>query len=454
MALDAGTGTLTLRILDGAGKSNSGAGHITLTANNWLAGATITLENLGAETTNAIQLGAGGTLSASGPGDAITLASDIFTNNAGAGVFDFTGGGRFLVFSNDFATDTAGGPTARHFYNHGFGDTLGAVVSGSADNWFLYRVQPTLTVTGTDTLLTYDGTSRTLGGFTAAGLVNGDSQAQALTTDPTLVGQVNAGTYTMGNLTGGASEIGYAITLLPGTLTIDPRLLTVTATAADKVYDGTTAATVIFGDDRVAGDVLTLAGTANFADKNVGTGKTVTISGITLGGADAGNYGFNTSLFSIASITPRGLEMTADPGQLKLASEPDPTFTFTLSGGGLVAGDGLAGALARVAGEVPGNYGLLMGTLTAGANYDVGFVGNDFTVLELVSPTLDFPLEALPTTSLFLDGLPTNLPDGWAQTSLFPGQFGLPPTFVGCASGGFAGAGCAALLSHLTQHRP
>ena len=37
------------------------------------------------------------------------------------------------------------------------------------------------------------------------------------------------------------------------------------------------------------GDVLSIAGTASFGDKNVGTGKTVTATGLGLTGTDAGN---------------------------------------------------------------------------------------------------------------------------------------------------------------------
>ncbi|WP_323825645.1 YDG domain-containing protein, partial [Pseudomonas aeruginosa] len=38
-------------------------------------------------------------------------------------------------------------------------------------------------------------------------------------------------------------------------------------------------------------DVLTVAtATGNFSDKNAGNGKTVNITGLSLGGADAGNY--------------------------------------------------------------------------------------------------------------------------------------------------------------------
>ena len=62
-----------------------------------------------------------------------------------------------------------------------------------------------------------------------------------------------------------------------------------TATGVNKVYDRTTAATVTFQDNRVAGDVFTIKYTAMFAHKNVGTGKTVSVSGITLSGPAAAN---------------------------------------------------------------------------------------------------------------------------------------------------------------------
>ncbi|HAT31714.1 MAG TPA: hypothetical protein DCW29_12945, partial [Janthinobacterium sp.] len=67
--------------------------------------------------------------------------------------------------------------------------------------------------------------------------------------------------------------------------------LNVLASGVNKVYDGATGATVILADNRIAGDALTLAsGGANFADKNAGAGKAVSVSGIVVGGADAGNY--------------------------------------------------------------------------------------------------------------------------------------------------------------------
>lgn len=66
-------------------------------------------------------------------------------------------------------------------------------------------------------------------------------------------------------------------------------------TANDKVFDGNTLATLNTGaaifNGRLGSDQLTVAtADGQFIDSAVGAGKTVNISGITLGGVDAGNY--------------------------------------------------------------------------------------------------------------------------------------------------------------------
>src|SRR6185436_1214260 len=79
-----------------------------------------------------------------------------------------------------------------------------------------------------------------------------------------------------------------------------------------KVYDSTTAATVTLADDKVDGDLVTLNySSASFADKNVGVGKPVSVSGISISGGDAGNYLANTTASTTADITSRGLLVTA-----------------------------------------------------------------------------------------------------------------------------------------------
>jgi len=109
----------------------------------------------------------------------------------------------------------------------------------------------------------------------------------------------------------GPDQINYtANTTTTTTANITARLLTISATAANKVYNGTTAATVTFSDDRVSGDALTAQGTARFADPNVGTGKVVSVTGIAISGSDAPNYTFNTTAVTTANITPASAAIT------------------------------------------------------------------------------------------------------------------------------------------------
>jgi len=73
--------------------------------------------------------------------------------------------------------------------------------------------------------------------------------------------------------------------------------VTPTVTVANKVYDGTTSATLTSCtlSGLVSGDVVSCTGTAAFATASVGTGKTVTVSGLTLTGAAAANYALTTT---------------------------------------------------------------------------------------------------------------------------------------------------------------
>ena len=134
-----------------------------------------------------------------------------------------------------------------------------------------------------------------------------------------------------------------ASTTTSTTADITPRILTVTAMAQDKVYDGTTTATVSLTDNRVAGDVFTDAEiAASFADKNVGTAKTVTVAGISIAGTDAGNYVLaSTSATTTASVTPRVLTVTATAQDKVYDGTTNATVTLTDD---RVAGDTFADA--------------------------------------------------------------------------------------------------------------
>ena len=89
------------------------------------------------------------------------------------------------------------------------------------------------------------------------------------------------------------------------------------------------------------GDVVTFADTsATFADKNVGTAKTVSIAGITATGPDAGNYTVNSTALTTANITPATLTESALPVTVAVGQTP------VLTGGvsGFVPGDTIANA--------------------------------------------------------------------------------------------------------------
>ncbi|NCW27303.1 MAG: DUF1533 domain-containing protein, partial [Verrucomicrobia bacterium] len=82
--------------------------------------------------------------------------------------------------------------------------------------------------------------------------------------------------------------------------------LTGTFTAQSKGYDGNTTATVISRSvsSQIAGDDVNHSnGTATFDTAELGTGKTVTLSGATLTGVDAGNYTLTSVSTTTADIT-------------------------------------------------------------------------------------------------------------------------------------------------------
>ena len=78
------------------------------------------------------------------------------------------------------------------------------------------------------------------------------------------------------------------------TLTVARKGLTGSFTVSDKVYDGTTAATVtsrsLSGGVVGADDVALGAGTAEFGSATVGSGKTITLTGASLTGTNAAHY--------------------------------------------------------------------------------------------------------------------------------------------------------------------
>jgi len=193
---------------------------------------------------------------------------------------------------------------------------------------------------------TYDGTTQvSLGQGTLLGLLPGDSVSLSQSgsfvdkhagTGKTVneqfaIGGVDAGNYVLANATGTTTaDIAAAPLLVAGTV------------AANKTYDGKTAAVVGGGQlmGVLAGDSVTLSQSGAFVDKNAGSGKVVVVTN-DLGGSDAGNYVVANDS-TTANIAQAQLTVTGAKAQDKVF---DGTKTATVTGGtltGLVAGDDVA----------------------------------------------------------------------------------------------------------------
>ncbi len=104
----------------------------------------------------------------------------------------------------------------------------------------------------------------------------------------------------------------YEITYGLGTLCINPAPMTVTVTADNKVYDGTSEAEVSFSDVQTPDIDLDITySSALFEDKHKGDNKLVTVNGLAVQGLGVENYSVETMVMPKANITPRSLDVLA-----------------------------------------------------------------------------------------------------------------------------------------------
>lgn len=312
--------------------------------------------------------------------------------------------------------------------------TASALSGGSASNYKLpesgdagfatltkaFAISPKpVTVSGSDVTAeskTYDGTTdATVSGtfaFDAGMIIGSDVVSISGATGTFADKNVGTGkTVTISGITLSGDDAGNYVldtenqTPIIATADIAAKTVTVTSgiTASNKTYDGTTSATlsgssaVISG--KVTSDKLTVSATGKFVDKNAGTGKTVTISSISLTGSDRGNYVLATTgnqATATASITKKSLTVTADDKSVEYG---DAAPTYTASYSGFVSRESksnLSGSLSfscsytsssktgtytiTPSGHTSSNYSIsyAAGTLTVGAK-DVAYSGGTVT---------------------------------------------------------------------------
>ena len=208
-----------------------------------------------------------------------------------------------------------------------------------------------VSMTGTQV---YNGTPNVAANsFTLSGLVG--TETLSLTGIGTLADKnvginkaVTLGTLALGNGTGLASN--YTFTGGTDTANITPASITITGiTAANKVYDATTAATInaagATATGAFIGDVLNVAVTGLFADKNVAVGKVVTLTS-TYTGADVANYTITNQASTTANITPASITITGITAANKVY---DATTAATVNAAGATATGAFIGDVVNVA---------------------------------------------------------------------------------------------------------
>jgi filamentous hemagglutinin family protein len=247
--------------------------------------------------------------------------------------------------------------------------TFTATAGGNDSNYNLSFVNGSLVIAkanatvkaNSDLTRVYNGQNQTLSGFTATGLVNGETESLLTGVTAGVAGK-NAGTYIS---TAIGSDTNYNLQFVNGSLIINQADLQLQANGVTKVYDGTTTLagialtpTGILSND----DVSAVANAGNFISKDAATGIGFTLSGLTLSGAASSNYRLaSPTLSGSGSITPKALSLAGSLAQDKVY-------------------DGSTQAVVQ-AGTVIGLVGTETLALASTANFSDATAGNNKTVL-------------------------------------------------------------------------
>ena len=222
-----------------------------------------------------------------------------------------------------------------------------------------------------------------------SGFVNGDTEA-SFTTQPVFSTTATANSSIAGGpypiTVSGAVNTNYLITYVPGSLSVVPAILTITAVNKTKVYGAAVPALTVSYSGFINGDTpasLTtqpiLTTTATAASSVAGGPYTITVSG-----AANSNYTINYVPGSLL-VTPAPLNITAD-NQTKAYGAPLPLLTASYSG--FVNGDTQASlttvpalsTTATAASSVAGSPYAITASGAVSPNYAITYVPGNLLV--------------------------------------------------------------------------
>jgi autotransporter-associated beta strand protein len=367
----------------------------------------------------------------------VTVANKVYDGTTAATITARSLAG--IVGSDDVNLDGSG---TAIFGSANVGTAVSVSVSGlslsgtTAGNYVLSSTSISTNADITAATLTYvaNPASRAYGTanptFTGSvtGFVNGEDQSGATTGTLTFTSPATStsapGSYAIDGSGLTANFGNYTFIQAAGNataLTVGPATVTPIVSANNKVYDGTTNATVasrtlqgVIGTDDVALDTNDVA---YFASANVGTGISVTVSNLSLTGSVATNYVLSTSVVTTnADITPATLTYVADPTN-RFYGTANPDFTGTVSG--FVNGENVASAMTGTStftssatpASLPGHYAIIGSGLTANfGNYVFVQAAGNATALTIT-------VNASPV-SLTIDRAPNSIVISWPADHL------------------------------------
>ncbi|MBV5299500.1 MAG: hypothetical protein JZU64_15580, partial [Rhodoferax sp.] len=209
------------------------------------------------------------------------------------------------------------------------------------------------------------------------------------------------------------------------TAAITPKALTVSGFVANnRVYDGGLTATVdasnVFLAGLISGDVLTASATGVFANKNVGTAKTVTLTN-SYAGADKDNYTITDQATSTANITPKALTISGITAADK-TYDNTTAATVSVSGAvktGLVLNDVVNVAATGVFSDENAATGK---TVTLTSSYSGADVGN-------------YTVTSQPSTTARIVPLDVQLPADASLSKVYDATTSVAPALSGNATG-------------------
>lgn len=375
---NAGTGkTVSVAAVTVADGNNGGNYNISYVDNS---NSSISKANL-VVSTAAVNKTYDGTTAAAGTAMAVNGTQVFGSDNLSGGIFTFdnrnTGTGKTVTVAGVTVNDGNSGNN----YNLSYADNTASSIS-KAD----------LHITAAQVTKTYDGTNSATGTAQANSILFGSDNIAGgvLSFDNKHAGTGKTVSISGVTINDGNSGNNYNVIYDANhSSVITPASLSIGTTNVSKTYDGTTAAaghavlansTQLFGADSISG------GTFNFTNKNVGTGKTVNVSGVSVNDGNNGNnysvtYVPNTS----SSISKALLLLQAASLTRVYDGTTNANTSINIASGQLFGSDSYTGGAFQFADKNVGNNKQLV--LTQNVSLNDGNNGGNYLVAYVPSTT-------------------------------------------------------------------